>query len=75
MTISRGDKNDMGISSLNICAIETKSIVGINSLGVTGSSLHCEGAMEKRLTVNNVGCNVVTRDLLTESLSSRLDAQ
>lgn len=45
--VSTGDRNDMGISSLNIYAIETGSSVRINCLGVTSSTLDCEEATTK----------------------------
>lgn len=43
----------MEISGLDICAMETESIIGISGLAVINSSLHYEGATRKRLIVDN----------------------
>lgn len=53
-----GDKNEMGISGLDICATERRSKVGMSGLKITDSSLHCKKAMEKRSTVDNIGVGI-----------------
>lgn len=57
VTVSLGDGNGMEINSQDICAMETKSIVEINSLKVISSNLHCKRATKNKSTVdyNNVG--------------------
>lgn len=67
MIVSTCDKDGMGINGLHICMTEIGSIVGINrstmeinSLRVIGSSLWYEGAMEKRLTVDDNGVGIIS---------------
>lgn len=55
MTVSTGDKDGIKINSLDICTTEIRSKVGMNSLGITGSSMRCERATEKGLTVDSDG--------------------
>ena len=50
---STGEKNDIGINVLNIYIIKTRFTVGMNGLGINGSSLCYKEAIEKRLTVDN----------------------
>lgn len=53
MIVSTDNQNGIEISGLDICATETRSTVGINSLGVPGSSLHYEGETEKRTIIDD----------------------
>ena len=72
MIVLTGDENDMEISGLYICMTETRSTVGMNGLGVIGSSLHCEGTTKKGSTVddNSVGTISLEMSVLEETGSS-----